>query len=94
MPAPNVDPNIPLFHQLDSAKKFAAMDSDSPYHVMMVTTSMVMDAAETVKLKLDSHAMADHQTAETHAQKQFQVPFLLLHQANPDYSERSYLTFD
>ena len=35
---------------------------------MMVTTSMVMDAAEIVMSKLDSHAMADHQTLEMPAQ--------------------------
>jgi hypothetical protein len=55
---------------------------------MMVTTSMEMDAARTAKLKLDFHAMVDRQTAKTHAQKQFQVPSQLPHQANPDYSAR------
>ena len=49
---------------------------------------MEMDAARTAKLKLDFHAMVDRQTAKTHAQKQFQVPSQLPHQANPDYSAR------
>lgn len=74
----------------DFVLRFAVMERDTLLNVMMETTSMVMDAARTVTLKLDSHATEVHQAQRTHAAPFSHLPFPLNQEVKQDFTERSF----
>jgi hypothetical protein len=56
--------------------------------VMMVTTSMAMDAVKIVTFKLDSHVMVDLQAQKIPARPYCHQLFQLKTEANQDFTER------
>jgi hypothetical protein len=73
--ANNADQNTLSTQPQKLALKSVAMESVSRSNVMMATMSMVMDAHQTAKLSLSTHAVQAVQTARIYAQNSSQKRF-------------------
>lgn len=83
-----------LIQTLDSALKFAVMERDSHFLVMMVTLLMVMVAAALVKSKMDFSALEDHLLPRILAAKTSQLRFPSPQVDNPINGEESFLMLE
>lgn len=84
----NADQTMLLIQRAVFVLKFAVMQKDTPPSAMMEITSMVMDAARIVELRLDFHASVVHQIQETLAALFCHLPYQFKTEVNQDYSER------
>lgn len=84
----NVDLTILLTLKLGFVLKYVVMEKDTLQNAMMEITLMAMDAAETVKLKLDFHAMVALQAQKIFAALNYQQPSQSKIEDNQDYTEK------